>query len=141
MSMHWRGLSGQEWRALLAAGWRLLAVRLAMAILGVAATQRRLAHRVPAGNAVLSDPDPWQHRVVALSRIARRLPDTRCLARSLTLWWWMRAKGLNPHWHLGVRAGEEKVEGHAWVECDGFLFDETVEGAASFTPLQWPRER
>jgi len=140
MWQRWKHLSREDRRALASASWRLAIVRIALALRGVRATQRWLAHRAHAGTRTLSDPVPWQRRTKALSRLSRLLPDTRCLARSLTLWAWLRAAGHAPRWHIGVRPGDACIEGHAWVECDGVLFDETTQGAAQYTPLNWPQE-
>ncbi len=67
---------------------------------------------------MLEIPDLWQCRARALQRIGARMPATRCLARNLTLWWWMRASGLAPQLHIGVRGTQRNVHGHAWIECD-----------------------
>lgn len=90
---------------------------------------------------MLMDPAPWQRRSVALARVGNRMPATRCLARSLTLWWWLRGAGFDPRWRVGVRPGSAPIEGHAWVECDGFLFDETAAAAATYACMEWPAPR
>lgn len=133
----WQVLDRDTRRALRRAAWRLALVRAGLAVAGLGGTQRWLAARAPAGDKTMDDPSPWQRRAVALMRVSRRIPDTRCLARSLTLWWWMRANGLDPELRMGVRPGTGGIEGHAWVECDGYLFDETTAGAASWSPLDW----
>lgn len=43
----------------------------------------------------------------------------RCFKRSLTLLdLWSRCD-LNPDFYMGVKAGEDKPEGHAWLAADG----------------------
>lgn len=133
----WRELPPADRRALLPAAWRLLAVRVLLAILGTAQTQRTLARWASAGMLPMRSPDIWQCRARALQRVGARMPATRCLARSLTLWWWMRARGLAPVLRMGVRPGQSAIGGHAWIECDGHLFDETAEGAATYSLLDW----
>lgn len=133
----WRAMPSPDRRALWPAAWRLLGVRLLLAMLGTARTQRTLARRAAPTPHRITSPEPWQSRARALQRVSVRMPATRCLARSLTLWWWMRAEGLKPQLRMGVRPGQAAVEGHAWIECDGHLFDETVDGAATYSLLHW----
>lgn len=115
-------------------------VRVLLATRGTAATQKFLATRANAGTRVLDSPEIWHLRAGALQRVSARLPSTRCLARSLTLWWWMRADGLAPQLCIGVEQADDTLQGHAWVECDGHLFDETRAGAARWSRLETPFE-
>lgn len=137
MFARWRALPPNDRRATLPAAGRLLVVRCLLATLGTARTQRKLASWARAGNARLASAERWQARARALQRVSVRMPATRCLARSLALWWWMRSAGLAPELHMGVRPGEATIAGHAWIECDGHLFDETAEGAATYSLLDW----
>lgn len=115
----------------------MLVVRVALAVLGVGATQRLLARGSSAGRSMLISAEPWHRRALAVRRVARRVPGARCLARSMVLWWWMRADGFNPRLCMGVRPGIESIEGHAWIECDGHTIDETTESAATYHGLDW----
>lgn len=137
--MRWRGLDVRDRRALMQAGWRLLIVRGLLAVSGVAATQRMLARisPAPADRSTLISVEPWHRRALALRRVARRVPGARCLARSMVLWWWMRTDGFDPRLCMGVRPGIESLEGHAWIECDGHIIDETAESAATYHGLDW----
>lgn len=134
----WRQLSSDDRRALWPAAWRLLWVRILLAARGFKSTQAQLSRHSITTPTTLQNPELWQARTRALQRISRRLPDTRCLARSLALWWWMRQSKLAPHLHMGVAQGESNLEGHAWVECDGHLFDETHTGATRWSALPTP---
>lgn len=134
----WRQLPLEDRRALWPAAWRLVLVRLLLATRGLKQAQARLASCAPGGGALLDHPEPWQLRVRALQRVASRLPATRCLARSLTLWWWMRSQGLSPQLRIGVAHADGNLQGHAWVECDGHLFDESRPGAARWSQLDAP---
>ena len=133
----WRGLDAFDRRALLAAAWRLGFVRILLAAIGVKRAQQWLGQRAPAGQETLALADPWHRRALAMRRVARRIPGARCLARSMALWWWMRAEGLDPKLCMGVRTGVESIEGHAWIECDGHTIDETVQVAATYHDLNW----
>ncbi|HET8897229.1 MAG TPA: lasso peptide biosynthesis B2 protein [Rhodanobacteraceae bacterium] len=111
-------------RALLAAAWRLPLVRLLLTTMGLRRAQRLLA-RAPTRAPPRTDVAHWHARTRALQRIGARMPDTRCLARSLTLWWWMRGHGLQPDLRIGIRRTRTaSPAGHAWVECNGQLFDQ-----------------
>lgn len=137
MLARWRALPGPERRVLTAAAWRLTLVRVGIGVLGLVRTQRLLIHGKASTDRELESPDLWRQRAVGLQRIGRHLPATRCLARSLTLWWWMRAEGLSPQLRIGVRSAGQDVQGHAWIECDGHLFDETPAGALTYQQLEW----
>lgn len=116
-------------------------MRVSIAALGTVRTQHLLARYAAAGTRTLESPDLWQRRATALQRIGARMPATRCLDRSLALWWWMRASGLAPQLRIGVRSTQRDVQGHAWIECDGHLFDETPEGVATYRQLKWKSPR
>lgn len=133
----WRAVPRTERRALWPAAWRLAMVRVLLATRGTAGAQKFLANRAKAGTRILESPELWQTRAGALQRLSTRMPATRCLARSITLWWWMRASGLAPTLQVGIRQTQPDLQGHAWVECNGHVFGETRDGAASYTMLNW----
>lgn len=136
--IRWRQLPAEDRRAQWPALWRLSYVRLNLALRGWENTRKSLARRKPAGARHLEHPQAWQSRMRALQRASRRMPHTHCLARSLTLWWWMRGAGLDPQLRMGVRRSADDLEGHAWVECDAHLFDETPQGAARWSQMRLP---
>lgn len=43
----------------------------------------------------------------------------RCLARSLTLWFLLKRKGINTDLRFGMRKEDGKLKAHAWVEHHG----------------------
>ena len=47
-----------------------------------------------------------------------------CLEKSLTLWCLLRRQGIASSVRIGARAAGEKLEAHAWVECDGVALNE-----------------
>ena len=133
----WRAMDAVDRRALFPATWRLGIVRILLASIGVKRTQKLLGRWATAGSRKMQQADLWHRRALALRRVASRTPGARCLARSMVLWWWMRAEGLDPKLCMGVRPGAEMIEGHAWIECDGHTIDETAEVAASYHGLNW----
>lgn len=136
----WRELPAADRAALRSAAPRLLLVRTLLAVLGVARSQRFLGRRAPTGAATLTQAEPWHRRAAALRRAARWLPgDARCVARSVTLWWWMRGAGLAPTLHMGVRRDSSNaLDGHAWVVCDGQVIGDSPALIAAYRELEWP---
>jgi len=59
------------------------------------------------------------------------------LRNSITLWWWVRTSSLAPGLQVGIRKNQPDLQGHAWVECDGHLFDEALDGATQRSLLDW----
>lgn len=80
----------------------------------------------------------WRERADRLRRVARFLPGANCLARSLTLSWWARRKGLAAEVHIGVKPTPAGVEAHAWSLLGGQLLDERAEIVAQFTRVPYP---
>lgn len=50
-----------------------------------------------------------------------------CLAKSLTLWWLLARQGIPAQLRIGIRMEQERLEAHAWVECDGAALNEPDE--------------
>jgi Transglutaminase-like superfamily len=125
----------ERWDAMQAL-WRVVCVRVLLATIGIRRAQRLLLrprHSAPAR----SDPVLWERRVVAIRRAAARVPGAVCLARSLTLCWWMHSAGLQPELRMGVRLGERGAEGHAWAVLAGKALDESDEVIATYQLIAW----
>jgi len=64
-----------------------------------------------------------------------------CLPESLTVWWFLRRKGIDAHLLLGVRKAEpvlpdhKPFDGHAWVEVNNRVVSGDPDLAGQFTPL------
>ena len=64
-----------------------------------------------------------------------------CLPESLTVWWFLRRKGIDAHLRLGVRKVDSVVpnrsnlDGHAWVEVDNRVVSGDPDLAGQFTPM------
>ena len=65
----------------------------------------------------------------AVGVVARRLPGTHCLARSLALHALLRSAGFDSELRIGVAPAGEAIAAHAWVTCDGEALD---GGAAAY---------
>lgn len=124
---------------------RTLMIRIVIAIIRVrlwlirqdyAATrvhiQKRLSGR--AQSATLTEADLW--KALRAGRIANglgdRLPlDTRCLVRSLAVWWVLRQDGLPVDLKIGVSL-QDGFAAHAWVDLFGEPLTDTRESLAHF---------
>ena len=142
-------------RALYAAAPRLLFVWTLLPILGIKRLQPSLASaaKTSASNVEQSgaedartsnrEVEPWETRAKAIARIAARLPNCRCLPRSLTLARWMASEGLDPELKMGYRPastrdGASEPRAHAWIELNGEPIGETAESLKGLAPLNWP---
>ena len=109
--------------ALRAIGWLALA-RAALILMSFARLRRWAETRDPPPRAAETD---WPHHVRrALSRAARTLPGSTCLARSLVAERLLRAGGHAARLTIGVARGplsgaERTLDAHAWVESGGVL--------------------
>lgn len=60
----------------------------------------------------------------AVEAVARRWPETRCLARALALRSLLGSEGFAADLRIGVAgAGPGGMRAHAWIECEGATFD------------------
>jgi len=59
--------------------------------------------------------------------LLRVRPGSNCLPRSLAIYVALRQQGADAVFCSGFRRKEGKLEGHAWVELDGFVLDELHE--------------
>lgn len=123
------GLSHSERRYLLCATVLLPSVAGGLRLIGLSRTQSVLARlarvtRRLTGGAL--DPARAQamERMVRIAAGASRL-QTRCLQRSLVLWFLMHAGGLQAEIWFGVSKDANGVNAHAWVEYDGQVLNDT----------------
>lgn len=68
-----------------------------------------------------------------------------CLQRSVVLWWYLRARGLDADLRIGVRRDPERggLDFHAWVEHDGLVVNDRPdvrERYATFDRAVAPRD-
>jgi hypothetical protein len=117
--------------------WRVIVVRALLATIGVRRTQSLLVKPAPRRSVDPLDVALWSRRVVAIRRAAARVPGAVCLARSLTLCWWMSGAGLRPELKMGVRLGLRGAEGHAWTVLNGRALDESDEVIATYQLIPW----
>lgn len=59
----------------------------------------------------------------------------RCLARSLALFWLLKARGEKPELLIGVRKEATALSSHAWIVSQGVVMSDSQELTTSFAPL------
>ena len=124
---------GDQVLILRAAVW-LVAARVTLPLVGFARLEAAIGLRAASRH---HDPEriAW-----AVHAVARRLPGTRCLARSLVLHALLRRDGHPSELRVGVaREPGDTVRAHAWVECAGLAFE--PEGPGGCLPLARLGER
>lgn len=71
-----------------------------------------------------------------IARAAQMQPiPAQCLARSLTLHWWLRREGAPSVLRIGVAKDGSQLDAHAWVELGGAPVNGAPDEIAPFTPL------
>jgi hypothetical protein len=71
-----------------------------------------------------------------LRLVCRYSPLTgRCLARSLALWWFLRRQGINTDLRIGTRKQGGHIEGHAWIEYQNVVVNDSAEVRAQYVPF------
>lgn len=58
-----------------------------------------------------------------------------CLEESLVLWWLLARQKIAADLRIGVRKAGEKMEAHAWVECQGAVLNAQEEMHKHFAPF------
>jgi hypothetical protein len=120
-----RDLTLRERGRLVGAAFVLPAAYVLLRTIGYARTVRlgeRLAgHRAPPVDAEARASST--NRLVAVA--ASRLPlPTTCLSRCIALWFLLRLQGVATEIEIGVRAGGEPLDAHAWVVRDGRVLND-----------------
>jgi hypothetical protein len=106
-------------------------VRVLLWTLGYRRTMRLLSTRVqhPRQGTGTAVPDPVAEIASAVTAVARLAPfRSRCLARSITIWWLCRRRGFDTDVLIGVAPPEAgRLPAHAWVEYRGVPLNDTPD--------------
>jgi len=133
----WRGLPSADRGLLLrvlaflpvvAAALRVFGLRRVCRILSGAAAAKPSARAEDAGEA-----RALSRLVVIAARRGAGRPT--CLARSVTLWWLLRRRGIDSSLRIGVRTVQGRMEAHAWVEHAGLVLNDTDDVGERFAPF------
>jgi hypothetical protein len=127
-------LDPAERRLVLEAALFTVAARVALSALSLR-TVRGLLARIPA----VARPLPAERAeniARAVTRARAVVPGAPCLVRALVVQALLVRRGHPAHLRLGfVRSEGGVLSGHAWVESEGRVFDDTGE-ASCYTPVQ-----
>jgi hypothetical protein len=66
----------------------------------------------------------------------RGLYRAKCLERSLVLRWLLRRQSIDAQVVFGARKNDERMQAHAWVECQGVRLEETGDAWERFAPTE-----
>ena len=107
-------------------------VRVLLWTRGYVRTMSRFAARAPdpRGDGDRTDvPDQVAEIASAVTLVARLAPfRSRCLARSITIWWLCRRRGHDVDVLIGVAAPENgRLPAHAWAEYRGTPLNDTAD--------------
>ena len=88
--------------------------------------QRKLPRESPELARTETLPETIQ-RTCRMVKAATRYGPTgaTCLEESLALWYLLRQQNIRSALRIGVRKSWEKLEAHAWVECEDMPLNET----------------
>ena len=129
-----RRLDSTDRRLVLEAALFTAVVRLALSALSLRTSRGLLARLSPRAH-----PRPTEgleNIARAVTRARAIVPGATCLVQALVLQALLRRRGHGAQLRLGfVRRAEGVLGGHAWVESEGRVFDETGE-ASCYAPAR-----
>jgi hypothetical protein len=59
----------------------------------------------------------------------------KCLAKSYVLWWLLARQSIHADLCIGVKKENSLLEGHAWVESDGIVLNDSADVQTTFVPI------
>ena len=128
-------LSPTQRRLVASALRRVVAMRLALRVRSLESLYREIEGR---GTRTRADFTP-QEAAWAVQAVARRVPGTRCLVRSLALHALLRDAGFDSELLIGVARDGSGIAAHAWVRCEGEDLEEGAVAAQYLTLGALPR--
>jgi hypothetical protein len=134
----WRGLPSADRGLLLAVLACLPAVAAALRVFGLRRVCRILSGAAATRPRAWAEDAEEAQAVGRLVDIAARRGVGRptCLARSVTLWWLLRRRGIDSTLRIGVRTVVDgRMEAHAWVEHAGLVLNDADDVSERFAPF------
>ena len=131
-----RHLDSAERCLVLEAALFTVAVRLALSASSLG-TVRGLLARIPAVTRAASA-DAAEDIARAVTRARGVVPGATCLVRALVVQTLLARRGHSAHLRLGfVRSEGRVLSGHAWVESEGRVFDDSDEASRYTAAPGW----
>lgn len=122
----WRSLGWRERLQFIACTTGLGATHASLALLGYGRTRRVVEALTRRRTTRVANEAEVQHakHLARLAATAGRegAIEATCLRQALLMHGWLRARGFNPVFHLGVKTTQDPgkaFEAHAWVELEG----------------------
>lgn len=134
-------LSPEDRRLLIEAALLPLFISAGFRLAGVPGTQSRLRRWAMAGQTSSKPLVQIASAQLAQSRIRRVLGvGGTCLTRSLTLWAMLLRRNTQTDLKVGFRKSEGKFEGHAWLEYQGTVLNDSQNVAGSYEAFGDPAD-
>lgn len=129
-----RALSGHEWRFLILAFIFQLLLTPALRIWGFQPVYAFLQRTSPTPQPPIA---PTTAELRGLARLVNAAANhgpvhAACLARSLTLWWLLRHRGIASDLRIGVAKDGGDFAAHAWVEYEGIPINDHPKNLEHF---------
>lgn len=124
-------------RAVRALAW-LIAAATAVRLVPFGTLMRAIAC-IPASRSPRARMTPGEC-AAAIRRAGRVWPVARCLPQAIAGYCLLRRAGLTGTVRLGARVESERLDAHAWLECDGFIVTggHLVDRYAALVPAERP---
>ncbi|MEB3826593.1 lasso peptide biosynthesis B2 protein [Phormidium sp. CCY1219] len=137
----WGLEESDRWLVLQAFGL-LVFVAISLRLRGLKQTQAAVARKRSLWEFSLSNEEKTA-KIVQTTRMVRLAarycqPWANCLKKSLVLWGLLRRQGIDSELRIGVRREEGKFEAHAWVECEGFVLNDSGNVRDRFATFDRP---
>ena len=110
--------------------------RLLIRVLGFARTVTLLGSLPPALGRRPADAVAATSWARSIDRASGRPYGGTCLDRSVFLWSLMRLHRLDGNVRIGISLDGDSIAGHAWVEVDGVVINDTPDVAESFAVFE-----
>ena len=127
-------LSPTQRRLVASALRRVVAMRLALLVRSLDSLHRGIER---SGQRTQAD-FTAQEAACAVRAVARRVPGTHCLARSLALHALLRDAGFDSELRIGVARDGAGIAAHAWVECTGEPVGDASDIASRYAAFDGP---
>lgn len=131
-------LTGAQRRLLLPGFFALILIAALVRTIGYGRTRRLLERFGSPGAGAGSG--GGRERAASIARlidgIARHGPyQATCLPRSLTLWWFLRRRGISCEMRFGARRLDDGILAHCWVEMDGVPLNDDQQVTERYPPF------
>ena len=129
-------LPAERRRVLLQAAILLPVIGLMLRLVGYDRVYSTLLHRSVKNGAPPNGISPEAVALMVAVVVRRHLYKGKCLQQSLTLWYLLRRRGLDPELRIGVRKAGDQLEAHAWVQYQGRALNDSEDVGLRYTAFK-----